>query len=236
MQKPLLGPPTPGEEWRVVTQYPNYEVSNLGRVRRTTYLRSQRSQEGYAAVQIYDRNHGVQRKIHRLVAEAGFIGPKPSGVHEVNHKDMDRMNPCASNLEWCTRLENSRHSWTYGNRRNTVARGEKSGNVKLTDHQVVCIRHFRRIWRQRSIARKFGVSQNAILQIHAGRVWTHLPSIKMDSIRKGEHHHGAKLMASQVCCIRALHVIEHKTLGKWFRVGRATISLILEHKTWRHLP
>jgi len=46
--------------------------------------------------------------VHRLVAEA-FV-PNLSGKPQVNHKDSNRMNPRADNLEWVTAAENKEHS------------------------------------------------------------------------------------------------------------------------------
>lgn len=46
--------------------------------------------------------------VHRLVALA-FV-PNPHNLPEVNHKDYNRMNPDASNLEWITHADNVRYS------------------------------------------------------------------------------------------------------------------------------
>ena len=50
--------------------------------------------------------------IHRLVAEC-FV-PNPNGYREVNHKDGNKRNNAAENLEWCTRSENVLHAYRTG--------------------------------------------------------------------------------------------------------------------------
>ena len=90
-------------EWK---QVPNteYYVSNMGEVLgcKNKILKHQ-ILNGYKAVNIYKRT----KKIHRLVA-AAFV-PNPENKPSVNHKDGDKLNNCASNLEWVTHSENIRH-------------------------------------------------------------------------------------------------------------------------------
>lgn len=69
-------------------------------------------QTGYLYVSLWKNNIGKTCTVHRLVALA-YI-PNPDNKPEVNHKDSERLNPCAYNLEWSTRSENAQHGYTEG--------------------------------------------------------------------------------------------------------------------------
>lgn len=49
--------------------------------------------------------------VHRLVAAAWLIEPDNPAKTDVNHKDGNKLNNHANNLEWCTRSENIKHSY-----------------------------------------------------------------------------------------------------------------------------
>lgn len=100
------------EELRQIDGFENYFVSNLGVVYSSksgtlkplsTWLDSQGN---YLMVSL----NGTPRLLHRLVAKA-FI-PNPNQLPEVNHKDKNKQNPKADNLEWCTRKENLNDSYS----------------------------------------------------------------------------------------------------------------------------
>lgn len=109
-----------GEEWRPIKDYEGlYEVSNFGRVKslcagrwKNTMLRKpQPTQNGYMAVMLKKSGKVRQITIHRLVAIA-FLD-NPDGLREVNHKDEDKKNNRADNLEWCTRKYNQNYNEHY---------------------------------------------------------------------------------------------------------------------------
>ena len=86
-----------------------YEVSDCGLVRRLgkwggEIVSRVEKHTGYVVVSL--RIGGVRKPyyVHRLVAQA-FI-PNPDDLPFVNHKDEDKHNNCADNLEWCTRSYN----------------------------------------------------------------------------------------------------------------------------------
>ena len=88
------------------------EVSNTGLVRNKQGLirKTNISKAGYERVGF----HGGQETVfvHRLVARAFCEGYESS--LEVNHKDGDKLNNTASNLEWVTTSENIKHAYRTG--------------------------------------------------------------------------------------------------------------------------
>ena len=110
-----------GEIWKVIEEFPNYMVSNTGKVRsldmrsRNGYgeyvkhgkiLRGSDNGKGYKFVYLRKElgEPKVKRYIHRLVASAFIDNPlnKPC----VNHIDNDPQNNKSCNLEWVTAKEN----------------------------------------------------------------------------------------------------------------------------------
>ena len=114
------------EIWKAVEGYNGkYEVSNFGRVRslprifldakgrtqnfKGCILKQSQRKNGYMVVTFYESGKWHQMMIHRLVAGA-FI-PNPNNFPVINHKDEDKTNNRADNLEWCT----SQYNNTYNN-------------------------------------------------------------------------------------------------------------------------
>lgn len=171
------------EVWKPVVGVDHYEVSNLGRVRswKSTQwglrkspreLKQQVHPKGYHQVSISPEPYkGVTMKVHRLVAEA-FLGISPADRREVNHKDGNKSNNCADNLEWSNRSDNISHA--YKNRLRSVPYGESNPNAKLTDDDVRAIRKSRGKIRQVDLAKKYGVPQTAISSVQLGKSWSHV--------------------------------------------------------------
>jgi hypothetical protein len=98
------------EEWRGIIDFNNYEISNLGRVKRVqtgVFLRSYIGTTGYRYFTLYALGYHKNKSLHRLIAEA-FI-PNPENKKTVNHKDGNRLNNNLDNLEWMTSSEQSTH-------------------------------------------------------------------------------------------------------------------------------
>jgi hypothetical protein len=191
----------PPEEWRPVVGYEGlYEVSNYGRVRRSSDSPghahnwkagrpvSIRLKGGYPYVSLWKSNATRSRHVHCLVAEA-FIGARPIGL-EVNHIDGDKLNPAVTNLEYVTSSQNTQHAYNTGLL--VAARGERHGMARLTDGQVREIKrvladsHTERVnrWMKdrsrgktalyRRLAKEYGVHYITIHDIASGRAWGHI--------------------------------------------------------------
>lgn len=106
------------ERWRPIHGFPDYYVSDLGRVKSTKYTRprilSQRVERGpYLRVEL-SRGHRVlcRKRVHRLVAEA-FYGPCPEG-YVARHLNGDHLDNRADNLRWGTPSENQHDTVRHG--------------------------------------------------------------------------------------------------------------------------
>lgn len=117
------------------TQNPKYEVSDDGQVRTvsTGHIKSQKTDRyGYAVVCLSEsRTVRKYRTVHRLVAEA-FI-PNPNNYPQVNHKDENKLNNCADNLEWCDAYYNSH----YGTGRERSDKGRCKPILAMKDGKIV---------------------------------------------------------------------------------------------------
>ena len=120
------------EEWKVIKDYPNYMVSNLGIVKSLNYrhtgiekiLKPNIDNRGYLIVKLYKNRKFKSFMVHRLVAQA-FI-PNPNNYPQVNHKNEIKDDNRPENLEWCDNYYNTH----YGTRNKRI--GEKHINGKCS--------------------------------------------------------------------------------------------------------
>lgn len=166
------------EEWKPIVGWEDdYEVSNLGRVRRkpVPIKPSKRSnrQETRPYYQISLANAKKGRKhtymVHRLVAEA-FLGERPQSYH-INHKDGDKANNAVENLEYVSPRENIMHAVEMGLIRPELIPRQ----TNLKDEDAADIRVLSRWLSLRQLGRLFDLSPSAIRYIVLRKTFKHVP-------------------------------------------------------------
>ena len=116
------------EIWKDIAGYEGYyQVSNLGRVKSVSrkvsnghgmvakeerILQPNTLAKGYYQVTLYNGETRKCFQVHRLVASA-FI-PNVDGYPQVNHRNGDKQDNRADNLEWCDNSMNQLHAWKTG--------------------------------------------------------------------------------------------------------------------------
>jgi hypothetical protein len=166
-----------------------YDVSSLGRVRslerlvpsmnrhgpfqkivRGKILKGNDIPAGYKRMNLCKNGKARIVNVHLIVAEA-YLGPRPSS-HVCRHLNGYPHDNRAVNLAWGTHKENARDMVKHG----TTACGERSGQAKLTEADVRCIRHLLNNTEltQRGIGRIFDVKWSAIWKINNGKSWAHV--------------------------------------------------------------
>ena len=146
------------ETWKPLN--PFYSVSNFGRIRNdetNRILSGSLHKDGYIFVTV-DRK---QVPLHRLIALV-FCDDFGDGK-VVNHKDGNRQNNFANNLEWVTQQENIKHSHSN----DLQPKGLKTYTGKFTVEQR---EEIKRLWDSgkkstREIAKMYGVSHTCICDI-----------------------------------------------------------------------
>lgn len=193
------------EEWRIVSEFPDYAVSDLGQVKRIAPARTsaagrvlkQNTIHGYRYVGLCKDGAVYSRRVNRLVCIA-FHGDPPTPEHHAAHGDNDRANNVLSNLRWATCSENMLDKRAHG----TAPFGDRNGA---------------RLYPER-LAR-------------GPRNGKHT---KPECTPRGERHHASRLKASDVLAIRRDGRSRRK-IADAYGVSKCAIDGIKTGKTWGHV-
>lgn len=154
-------------KWLPIKDFPNYEISNEGIVRRidTKKILAQNTKRGaHPYKRVHLSHEGVAKYVfvHRLVLTA-FVGECPEG-QQCLHNDDDPTNNCLYNLSWGTPKKNHE----------AIDRsGEKNGRCKLSPKDVIAIRNSTEL--HSILADIYNVSAGYISQIKKGKTWKCIP-------------------------------------------------------------
>jgi len=170
------------EAWKKIPDYPGYEVSDLGRIRSykgvnqnaplrdRPRLMKQRipKSDGYPRVTLQNKDDKkVVRQVHLLVARA-FLGPAKGRV--VLHKNGKRNNPKLSNLRYGTHQVNMDDKYIHG----THGMGERNTQALVSEKERNKILRLKGEATQQEIADEYGISRQAVSDIHRGITWAHV--------------------------------------------------------------
>lgn len=129
------------EEWKAIRGFEGlYSVSDCGSVRNDRTRKRLKwavSDHGYCSVKLFREKKGYQKAVHRLVAEA-FI-PNPENKPQVNHKDLNKRNNYAVNLEWVTNGENMSHAIRNGANKTRNSKLRMNEKYRMGLYQMTCL-------------------------------------------------------------------------------------------------
>lgn len=176
-------------KWKEIPEYRGaYSVSNDGLVRsnkrlarvhgaskrnvKERILRQSETKKGYMKVSLWLNNKGMTIPVHRLVASAFVKGWKPGLV--VNHKDGNKLNNNADNLEWVTVRENTMHAFSNGicvgsntGRFGHMHCNPKSGKAIMPCGDILIFKS------QADVIREFGLTQSKFSEMLSGKRGSH---------------------------------------------------------------
>ena len=161
-------------QWRVIPNHPNYEISIDGRIHRidTGYVRKLfPDHDGYLITTLDYKTV----RVHQLVLVT-FVGDCPPN-HECNHKNSIRSDNYLYNLEWVTHTGNMEHAAQAGRMIKPGVKGERNAWATLKEGEVWLIRKLcdspLKLY-QKDIGKMFNVHQTTIGYIKSQKTWSHI--------------------------------------------------------------
>lgn len=155
------------EEWKIIPEFPRFEVSNLGRVRNADTHEISKVYErpnGFTQVHFYENYQIKARSLAKLVAEA-FLPPAPTdAIYVIAYKDGNHHNYRADNLYWINRAENLTNIRMAKQRK----KGGETMSRPKTRRAVVCVETNELFPTIQAAADEVGVSQSGISKVLLG--------------------------------------------------------------------
>jgi len=193
------------EVWKVIADFPSYQVSNLGRIKsfkrykNGKILKQQIDKYGYLYCRLNNNIKSKHKKVHRLV----LITFKPienSNNFECNHKNDIKICNILENLEWCTQHEN-------------ITSAIKSGLIGKKGNK----NNF--FGKYHSEESKYKISKTRkekfYNKLKDGEVWL------IKKILNSDYYKSGKISLTKI--------------GKMFKIHRQTISDIKNNKLWSNI-
>lgn len=169
------------EKWKKIKDYPDYEVSTLGRIRSHKHNKSRIMKQhlvnsGYKTLILREGGRSRRLTVHRLVAKA-FVA-NDNDKPQVNHLDGNKQSNRSNNLEWCTGSENRLHAFKTGLRKpHHKMIGEGNGRSILNRHQVKRLRLMKEICPKityKRLSEIFRIGLQGAYAIIKRKTWKHI--------------------------------------------------------------
>lgn len=155
----------PDEEWRDVPDFPNYRISNYGKIynkQTNKELKTSKNPRG-GHLSVHVKNQSVSKRmfIHILVLET-FVSKRPSDKHVCRHLDGNPENNYVGNLTWGTLIENILDRFENPN----------DDGIKLNKEMVIKIKEMLIDGKRPvDISRELNISAAIIMNIKQGHNW-----------------------------------------------------------------
>ncbi len=161
------------EIWSTIKNFPDYKISNLGRVigMKGGFIGFVNKGSGYVEV-ILSNNKGTIRRefIHTLVLET-FVSDRPY-KNQVRHLDGIRVNNNLSNLCWGTAKENHQDAIRHGTHSGLRYSEENHFMVTIKRDVAIEIKHrLKNGDRVMDIVKELNVKRHTVNNIKFGLAW-----------------------------------------------------------------
>ena len=165
------------EIWKPISAYETfYAVSNFGRVKslcnrigshgkiieieRECIMHPTDNGKGYLLVSLSRNGNRKNFYVHRLVAEA--FCDNPQSKKYVNHKDRNKSNNSADNLEWCTQKENVNHSAQFMRHPKSKSKSTNTGEKYISQYSGKKSDSFRVYIQAKNVSKRFKTLEDAV--------------------------------------------------------------------------
>lgn len=162
------------ERWETLVYhgevYDGFEVSDCGKIRNVktgTVYKTYENHNGYLQVCV-SLGSRKSKKVFRInIAVACTFIPNTENKPEVNHKDGNKLNNNASNLEWVTSSENMRHAYDNGLQKPLYGTNNPASKLSKEDVEFIRNNYIPRdkIYGARALGRMFNISHTKILNV-----------------------------------------------------------------------
>lgn len=213
-----------------IEEFPDYSITEDGRVFKNDTGQERKRQtniDGYWVVNLTKDGKNYHRRCARMVGLTYLQETYKKGF-VINHKDFDRKNDHASNLEWVSIGDNNRHS----------VDGQPHLHTRGSEYSEEFIRNvcsmIQNGVRNVDIRKQTGISKDALLTIRCGASWVWVSKdYNMTPSRRGVSENTVKW-----ACYKIKEGLPYKQILEQSACKNLTVN-ILKHiksgKSWSHV-